>query len=345
LLLLGLALIAGYGRWTFSILVFGFFLLDWIALELLPKAGISFGPARPPVLILAIMRFPFALLPAPIAIPLQVLGTVLVIYAFWIEPLRLTVTRQEITSAKLPPEFHLKVLHLGDLHIERITRREQDLNRFIKELSPDLILFSGDVLNLSFVEDPIAIDHARQVIRAWEAPLGTYFVSGSEAVDLAHVFPGLIHELPVHWLQRETIILEKDHIPFAVTGLSCSHRPFRDAPILKKLASETAKYFSIFLYHSPDMAPNAAQMGYDLQLSGHTHGGQICLPFWGPLFTASLYGRRFQSGRYSINHMILYITRGIGLEGKAAPRARFLCPPELILWNINGTTANRSESR
>ena len=109
-----------------------------------------------------------------------------------------------------------------------------------------------------------------------------------------------------------------------------------DAPILANL-SIPEDFFTIFLYHSPDLAPNACQLGIDLQLSGHTHGGQVCLPLFGPFFTASLYGRRFQSGRYQIGPMTLYITRGLGMEGKAAPRVRFLCPPEIILWEVSGS--------
>jgi predicted MPP superfamily phosphohydrolase len=88
------------------------------------------------------------------------------------------------------------------------------------------------------------------------------------------------------------------------------------------------------LYHTPDLAPVAAAQGVDLQLSGHTHGGQVRLPFFGALFTSSLYGKKFEAGRYQVGALTLYVSRGIGLEGKGAPRARFLCPPEMILWEI-----------
>jgi predicted MPP superfamily phosphohydrolase len=213
----------------------------------------------------------------------------------------------------------------------------------IDELKPDLILFSGDVLNLSYVEDPIAIDHARQIMQAWSAPLGVYGVAGSEAVDLVHIFPTLVNGMPLCWLRDETIPISLHGNTFSLTGMTCSHKPFRDAPILETLAGHTNRQFSIFLYHSPDLAPNAAHLGFDLQLSGHTHGGQVCIPLYGPLFTASLYGRQFQSGRYLIENMILYITRGIGLEGKAAPRIRFLCPPEVIHWEIVGTGSAQTQ--
>ena len=312
--------------------LFLFFLLDWAILAALPRANISFGPPRPPVLYLAVLRIPFALLPLPYALLLQVIGTLLVVYAFWIEPIKLTLTHQKLVSPKL--HGSLRILHLGDLHLERITRRELKLNQLIKELHPDLILFSGDILNLSYLEDPIAIQQAREIIAEWKAPLGTYFVSGSEAVDLQHVFPDLVANPEITWLDNQTAVLQTGTDDINLIGVTCTHRPFLDAPVVEKLAGPNPDRFNILLYHSPDLAPNAARMGIDLQLSGHTHGGQVRLPFYGALFTASLYGRKFSSGRYQIKDLTLYITRGIGMEGQAAPRVRFLCPPEIILWEI-----------
>lgn len=335
-LLLVLAWISSPFDWLNSLGLFTFYLTDWLLLAQLPARGKSFGPPRPVSLILAVMRLPFAFLPSPINWALQFIGTALVIYGFWVEPHRIKITHQRLQSSKLPAGETLRVLHLGDLHIERITARERQLQALIKDLKPDLILFSGDVLNLSFTQDPLAIQQARQIMSEWQAACGTFLVTGSEAVDLEHVFPNLMKDLPVTWLHNRVVEINKGSLSLDLIGLYCSHRPFLDEPELKKILPSDPNRFKILLYHSPDLAPNAAQLGIDLQLSGHTHGGQICLPLIGPLFTASLYGRTFRSGRYQIGGLNLYITRGIGMEGMAAPRVRLLCPPEIILWEISG---------
>ena len=99
----------------------------------------------------------------------------------------------------------------------------------------------------------------------------------------------------------------------------------------------------------PDLAPEAAAAGVDLQLSGHTHGGQIRMPVYGALITSSIYGKRFEMGYYPVESsgrerpMTLYVSRGIGLEGGIAPRARFLSPPEIILWSLQGPEAAQRE--
>ncbi len=331
-----------FAHWSWTIGLWAFFLVDWLLLSLLPRFGRSYGNPKPPTLILAVLRMVFAFLPFPIAVALQAVGTMLVVDGFWIEPLRLVVTHQKLLSPKLDPGRPVRVLHLGDLHIERITQREKHLNELIQELKPDLILFSGDILNLSYIEDPAAQQDARRILAQWHAPYGVYLVPGSPAVDLDHVFPKLVQGLDnLCWLRDERISVNVNGQNIDIIGLTCTHKPFVDGPRLESvLAADPPggpEPFTILLYHTPDLAPNAANTGkVDLQFSGHTHGGQIRLPGIGALFSASLYGKRFESGRYKVGNLTLYITRGIGLEGKAAPRVRFLCSPEIILWEIDG---------
>lgn len=337
-LLFLIALPPTWHRWLWTAGLFLFFLSDWVLLSLLPRLNRSYGSPKPVTLMLALLRMVFAFLPLPIALPLQFVGTLLVIVGFWIEPSRLTVTRQKLVTPKLKPGNPVRILHLGDLHVERITQREKQLQRLITDLHPDLILFSGDIINLSFVEDPVAWQAARDILRQWTAPYGVYVVSGSPAVDLEHVFPHLVGDLEnLQWLREERVSLDVHGQPIDILGLTCTHRPFVDGPKLDRLAAQGNGNFTILLYHTPDLAPNAANTGMiDLQFSGHTHGGQIRLPVLGSLFAGSLYGKRFEAGRYKLDNLTLYVTRGIGMEGKAAPRVRFLCPPEIILWEIDG---------
>ncbi len=342
-LLFILAIPPTWGSWGWTVGLWAFYLLDWLLLAMLPRFGRSYGPPKPPALILAVMRMVFAFLPFPIAVALQAVGTLLVIYGFWIEPQRLTLTRQTLRTNKLKPGSPVRVLHLGDLHIERITERERMLNRYVQDLKPDIVLFSGDVLNLSYIEDPTAWEEARNVMGKWHAPGGVYVVTGSPAVDMEHVFPKLMDNMDnLRWLRDETATVHINGHTIDILGLTCTHKPHLDGPKLEALVETNGMGkqddpFTILLYHTPDLAPHAANTGaIDLQVSGHTHAGQIRFPLFGAAFAASLYGKRFEWGRMQVGKMALYVTRGIGMEGKAAPRVRFLCPPEIILWEIDG---------
>lgn len=335
-LLYALALVPTFANLLYAFALWLFFLLDWLLIAALPRVGRSFGPAKPPTLALAVMRAPFAALPVPLAFLAQLIGSALVVYAFWIEPHCVRITRQHLQSAKLkrgaPP---LRVLHLSDLHIERLTARERDILRHTRALAPDVILFSGDFLNLSNVDDPLAWEEARAFLRELRAPLGVYVVSGSPPVDQAEVLPSLLAGLDnLRWLRDERVTLTHAGQTIDVVGITCTHDPEKDGASLDNILHGDPNDFTILLYHTPDLAPVAAEQGVDLQLSGHTHGGQIRVPLFGALFTSSLYGKRFEAGRYQLGALTLYVSRGLGLEGKGAPRARFLCPPEMILWEI-----------
>lgn len=90
--------------------------------------------------------------------------------------------------------------------------------------------------------------------------------------------------------------------------------------------------FSLLLAHSPDLVKHASQKGIDLQLSGHTHGGQVCLPGWGALFSRTNLDRKYMSGLHHYNGTQIYINRGIGT---ANIPVRFFCPPEITLFKIS----------
>lgn len=360
LLLLGIAFVAARFDWVTALILFAFFVGDWLLLSMLPRTGRSFGPSKPPVFLLALFRVPFVFLPSPWWIVAELIGTALVIYGFWIEPHRLTLTNETLNSPKLGFSTPLRILHLADIHVERITLRERLMLDMVKALAPDVILFSGDFLNLSYTEDPLAHEHARSLLVELDAPMGVYAVSGSPAVDPPDVVTQLLEGTCIRWLRSERAVIEYEGKQIEIVGLDCTHKPFIDGPnLLETLsgkngsdASTNRHYaageeiidsqptkletpFRILIYHTPDLAPEAAQAGIDLQLSGHTHGGQVRIPYYGAVYAASLYGKAFESGRRHVGDMTLYVSRGIGLEGGGAPRLRFNCAPEVILWELS----------
>lgn len=314
-----------------------FFFLDYILLSLLPVTRQSFGPPKVVTLMLACLRVPFAWLPDGWNLGFEIAGTLLVIYGFYIEPLWVEVHHETYTSKKLTGDQPLRVLHISDLHIERLTRREKKIIDKVKQLSPDLILFTGDVLNLSYLNDFTAQSDAISFFNQLLAPLGVYGVTGSPAVDDPAFFARLSKSTSLQWLNNESILLETPSGLIKLLGVTCTHNPDLDEKALSDLLNHQQtqeEAINVLLYHSPDLSLNSSQLGVDLQLSGHTHGGQVRLPIFGALFTGSLYGKTFEAGRYLVNGMTLYISRGLGLEGAIAPRVRFLCRPELILWNF-----------
>ncbi|MGD1997094.1 MAG: metallophosphoesterase [Anaerolineae bacterium] len=317
---------------------------DGVSLALLPHLGRSFGPVTPPLLALALTRAGLTFIPGALwptwtaawfTAVLQLILTAIHLYATWIEPFRLTLTRLELISPKLRGETALRVLHVSDLHFEGWTPRERRLLEAAQELAPDLVLLTGDYLNLSVVDDQRSRDGVRDLLGTLASIAPTYAVTGSPPVDRPDVVPSIFSGLPVSWLLDENASVRANGHHLRLVGVRCTRDREQDAPRLRRLLTDgTDESFTLLLYHSPDLMPEAIEAKVDLYLAGHTHGGQLRVPIFGALITCSDFWKRYEAGLYREGETTLYVSRGLGMEGLGAPRARFLAPPEIVLWHI-----------
>jgi len=324
-----------------------FTVADGTGLVLLPRLGRSFGPVTPPLLALTLGRTALALAvgllwatrPGLLLVAaLHLAITAAFFYATWVEPFRIGVTQAELHSPKLNGHAPLRLLHITDLHVEHITPREQKLLRLVEELAPDVIVITGDYLNLSSVHDAVAQADAHDLLeRLCENARGPiYAITGSPPVDIPDVVPAIFEDLPITWLLDEVVELHVNGHALRLAGLRCTRERHMDAPRLRRLMDGRSEdTFTLLLYHSPDLMPEAVKLGVDLYLCGHTHGGQIRLPLFGALITSSDFWKRYEMGRYEEENTTLYVSRGLGMEGLGAPRARFLAPPEVVLWTLS----------
>jgi len=318
---------------------------DGVSLALLPRRGRSYGPVTPPLLALALLRTGLtfglgAVLPTPPALgltaALQLALTGTHTYATWVEPFQLTLTRLDMTSPKLGGDRPLRLLHLSDIHFEGWTPRERRLVEMARELAPDMILLTGDYLNLSSVDDPSCQEGVRDLLSALASLAPTYAITGSPPVDLPHVVPAIFRGLPITWLLDDVADVHLNGHHIRLVGLRCTRDRLRDGARLRRVLPQSGdRPFTILLYHSPDLMPQAVEVGVDLYLAGHTHGGQLRLPWFGALVTSSDFWKRYEAGLHREGGTTLYVSRGLGMEGLGAPRARFLAPPEIVLWNLS----------
>ena len=334
---------------------------DWAMLAWLPRTGRSFGPVGFPLLALAGARWMLnatAFVPAtPLwTLALLTIGNLAmtgnVLDSLWGEPFRLGVTQLQVVSPKWAGNLPLRILHLSDLHMERITVRERRLLELIDDLRPDLIVFTGDLLNLSYVHDARAQADCREVLAKLRAPLGVFAVSGSPPVDPPELVTKLMDGLDIRRLHNKAqrVPMPSGDAPaLTLVGITCTFDARTDGQTLDQVMATIPDSppapFTLLLYHSPDLMPQAVRAGVDLYLCGHTHGGQIRLPLVGALVTSSQFWKKYEMGRYVEKNTMMYVSRGIGMEGMGAPRARFLCPPEIELIEMRGPDTSPPPSR
>jgi predicted MPP superfamily phosphohydrolase len=279
--------------------------------------------------------------------------------AYVVEPLLVETTELSLAFADLDPAAPpVRVVHVSDPHIERSSFREASVIRKVNALQPDIIVLTGDYLNLSRLSDATSAAHFRQFVAQLKAPYGIYAVRGSVEPTLESM-AWLVEGTDVVWLEQEAVTVDVRGQRVTLVGVACSHKLELDAARLAqamanadvgkmadvdvgKMAggdagSPPAGAFTLLLYHSPDLIREAARHHVDLYLGGHTHGGQLCLPFYGAIVTGSTYGRRYASGLFEEDGTTMVISRGMGFEGGGMPRARFLCRPEIVSLELVGS--------
>lgn len=313
-----------------------------VSLRLLREFNVSHGPDRASALALAVtMLIPVVILglinAPPLLVVLILIGFVVIaVYATWIEPFQIEVVHQRKSMPGWNGAHPLRIVHIGDLHAEHFGPRERKLNKMLEELKPDLIVFTGDFINLSYVRDADVRRTVREIVSEWRAPLGVYAVSGtSPEVDLPDDIQYYLGGGQAESVVGRWATIEAPGGMLHIGGVATWHVMSTDrAALAETMSTRPEGGAQILLVHTPDLAPDAADLGIDLYLCGHTHAGQLCLPGGIPLMTASFYGRRFMRGRTEIGSTTVYTSRGLGFEGLGAPRARVFCRPEVTIWEI-----------
>jgi uncharacterized protein len=237
------------------------------------------------------------------------------------------------------------VLHLSDLHM---VRGDDAKARFLSSLPPaDVTVVTGD-----FLGEPEAVERVVEALLPVRGRLASYFVLGSNdlyaprPLNYAWYFrsarpkrkavrgrsPELVSMLRERgWvdLDNRRAAFPVDGMRFEVTGMHDPHVQLADLRLLPRTDDGAV---GLAVVHSPDPAPELAAFGWDLILSGHTHGGQVRMPFFGALLTNSHIPTRLCMGLSMMPPSVLHVSPGLGTS-KYAP-FRFLCRPEATILEL-----------
>ena len=256
--------------------------------------------------------------------------------AYHLEPRQLQVRTHAVDLTRSPARGRLRLLHISDIQADRITDHEERVVSRARELAPDLVLLTGDYIQPRLGSSRVQARRDLQALlrhSALRAPLGVFAVRGDVDVDWPQVLEGSGASLLSGTTARVALPEGRWLTLVGLTpGMS---RGWDVAGLQALLAGAPAEDLRIALGHSPDFViPLAGSQLVDLAVAGHTHGGQVTLPFFGAPYTKSRLPRLFASGLHEYGGIPLHVSAGVGMERGTAPQIRFLCPPEICLLEI-----------
>lgn len=239
------------------------------------------------------------------------------LYSRFIATSGLKVKEYKVVNNKITDSYHgLKIIHLSDIHYNS-TINEKELNNIVdkvNEIKPDIVVLTGDLIDERLSYDKDIISNCLSKI---EAKLGKFAVSGNHDIPLDD-YNYIIKESGFTSLDNKyELIYSKTSEPIIISGIGYGDEDIGikteqyDKYISELKADDIKPIYSILLVHEPDTVDNLDLNKYDLVLAGHSHGGQVRIPFIGKLYTPEG-AKKYYDEYYKINNTDLYISSGLG---------------------------------
>jgi predicted MPP superfamily phosphohydrolase len=240
---------------------------------------------------------------------------------------RVELRHNDVKFAQLPPAFDgFCILHISDMHADMNPGAMRALIELVGGIRYDICALTGDFRGKTFGSFDAALEGVGQVRSHLTGPV--FAVLGNH--DTIRMVPGL-EEMGIRVLINESEAILRGNERIHLAGIDDAHY-FRVDNIEKAVADIPAGAFSILLSHTPEIYRQAAHAGFRLLLSGHTHGGQICLPGSIPITLDSVLPRRMGSGAWKYHDMVGYTSVG---AGSSIVPVRINSRPEITLHRLH----------
>ena len=233
------------------------------------------------------------------------------------------VKRNDVMFKELPPLFDgFTILHLSDMHVDMNEAAMQRLIELVGDIRYDLCVLTGDYRGKNFGPFEATLNGVARVRAHLKEPV--YGVLGDH--DTIQMVPGL-EAMGIRMLLNESEVIVRGDQQIYLAGIDEAHC-FKVDDIEKAALQIPYGEFSILLSHTPEIYRQAAHADFNLLLSGHTHGGQICLPGSIPIILDAVLPRRMGAGAWQYHDMAGYTSVG---AGSSVVPVRLNCPPEITL--------------
>lgn len=257
-----------------------------------------------------------------------------VVWGIW-ENQALVRTDYTVTSDNLPQAFDgYRILQISDLHNTRFGKDNVRLLTMIRDAQPDMIAITGDMIDSRRTNTEVALAFAKEALKI--APC--YYVTGNHEIrdEVLEEFLADLESVGVTVLRGEAVQIPRDGQWIHLVGIDDM------SVVCKKLESESmvarlmlerfeSQHYTVLLAHRPEPFAVYADLSFDLALTGHTHGGQIRLPWVGGLYGMGKLFPEYDAGLFQQNNTTMVVSRGLG---NSLFPLRYFNRPEVVVITL-----------
>lgn len=241
---------------------------------------------------------------------LILLCILVVIYARYIGTTGLIIKEYTVKNEMLPQSFNgLKIAHFSDFHYGR-TMYINDFKNLVKEINltkPDIVVFTGDFIDKDTKISDGEINSIIDILSSIDSTYGNYYITGNHDIKFDK-YEELFNSSNFNNLNdKYEIILSKTGESIMISGTNYKS----NLNYLEDLFKNDLPEFKINIMHTPDTYDGISNYNYDLVLAGHSHNGQITIPFYGAIYTPNG-AKKYYEPYYRLNNTDMYISGGIG---------------------------------
>ena len=240
---------------------------------------------------------------------LILIAIVTVIYARYIGTSGLLVKEYSIRSNNITEGFNgFKIVHFSDIHYGNVTFIEElkNLVEDINKTKPDIILFTGDFIDKNITVSDSEIAEITGELNKLHSTYGNYYINGNHDNKFKKYDEMMINSGFINLNNNFDILYNKNNESILLTGLSTK----KDTKFLEEVFQQNYNY-KINIMHYPDDFSDIQNYNYDLVLAGHSHNGQIVIPFYGAVVLPN-HAKKYYKPYYKKNNTDFYISSGIG---------------------------------
>ena len=261
-----------------------------------------------------------------------ILFSLVILYSRYIATIGLKTNEITLDNQNIPSDFDgLKIVHFSDLHYKRIITKKR-INKIIEEINlinPDIVIFTGDLIDCDSNITKSDLKYLKDTLNSINSKYGKYAVLGNHdySIDINDI-RNIYSEANFKLLENTyDIIYSKNNQSIYIGGMSTGE--FNDSTINNLLISENI--YKILLLHEPDFIDSVKLLNANLALSGHSHNGQVNIPYLKKLFLPTN-AEKYYEEYYKVDNTEFYVSSGIGVSRY---NFRLFNTPSLNFYRIN----------